>query len=113
MLLRAALLALVTLVALAAGPLSVTAEDDTALEVVSLEERPLDLAARLKNASGAGTTHLTVDVSIVEFITLQRLAPEDRQRLFGLAPGCQSRMTASSAASARPDRVLVVIACAP
>jgi hypothetical protein len=110
---RAAALVLVAFMALAAGAPRAGAEDDSQVERTSVQDQPLDVAARIKNASQPGTTHLTVDVSIVEFITLQRLPVEDRQRLLGLSPGCQSRMTAASPAGSRPDRVLVVIACAP
>jgi hypothetical protein len=111
--LRVAALVLVALTALTAGAPGARAEDDSEVERVSTPDGPLDLVARIRNASGADKTHLAVDVSIVEFITLQRLPAEDRQRLFGLVPGCQTRMTAASTASGRADRVLVVIACAP
>lgn len=106
---RFAALALVALVGLAAGLSPAGAEYESEVEATSIQEPPLDLATRIRSASASGD--LTVDLSVLEFIALQRLAQEERQRLLGLAPGCQSRMTAVSTASAPSARLHVSIAC--
>ena len=111
---RWATLALVALVVLATGALPAGAEDESEVEATSTQRPPLDLAARIRSASPSGDLHLTVDVSLPEFIALQRLDEADRQRLLGLAPRCRSRMTAvSTVSSPATQQLLVLVTCAP
>ena len=110
---RLAALALAALLVLTAEIPWAGAEDDSDVDLTSVAERPLDLSARISGASPSREGQRSVEVSVPEFLALQRLAHTDRQRLLGLAPSCQTRMTAVADPSAPQSRLLIVVACAP
>jgi hypothetical protein len=106
-------LAFAVLVGLVPGIGRADGGDDPTVETAAIDDTTRGVAAKIRRVSPAGETHLAVELSVLEFIALQRLAEDERQSLLGLSATCRPSMTAVSTPSSVPNRLLVVIACAP
>ena len=109
---RVVSLAFAVLVGLMPGIGRADGGDEPAVETVAIDDTTRSVAARIRRGSVAGEAHLAVELSVPEFIALQRLAEDERQNLLGLSATCRPSMTAISAPSSLPNRLLVVVACA-
>ena len=106
-------LAFAVLVGLTPGIGRADGGDDPAVETAAIDATTRSAAAKIRRVSPAGQAHLAVELSVLEFIGLQRLAEDERQALLGLPATCRPSMTAVSATNTVPHRLLVVIDCSP